>query len=102
MIRADIQDDAPDFIKHMWETAPKHPDGVRKRRRDILHNMYERVGNGWIVNTNKPFFEEAKKQISRKFSQDKQQGKPAEVWAEEFRGGWLSVCLTVLGIVLQC
>ena len=93
----------PDFVKRMWEEAPKHPARKRMRETQIINNYFSKVGNTWVVDTKKPFFEEGHKKSSTAYADDAQIAKPRDVWAEEFRDGpdtklycLVDVCLIVL------
>ena len=52
--------DMPPHINHMFDSAHEHPDGERQRRSDIINNLFEKKGKKWVVNYDKPMFQEAK------------------------------------------
>ena len=41
----------------------------------------------WVVDGGNPFFLEEHKKLDKKYSDDKQVGKPIHVWEEELAGG---------------
>ena len=55
-------------ILHMYDDAPNHEDGERKRRTDIINNLFEKKGNrGWKYTPDKPLFVEEKNRFHKEF-----------------------------------
>ena len=58
------QDELPPHIVDMFDNAHKHADGERMRKSEIINNMFDKKGKKWVVNMNKPLFQEAKTRSS--------------------------------------
>ena len=60
-----IKDELPPHVKEMFDTKESHPDGAQKRGTDIINNCFTRKGGKWVVDVQKPLFQEAQKRYFR-------------------------------------
>jgi len=81
------EEELPEWVMQMFDAAPKHPLGKRKRETEIIHAAFTKGPNGWKVDFDKPFFQNEQVKFKKNYSNDSEVAKPRAIWAAEFAGG---------------
>jgi len=48
----------PKYIQDMFNNAHTHIEGKRSRQSTIINELFEKKGNSWVMNLEKPLFKD--------------------------------------------